>query len=226
MWSWGWLFFWSILFYGGEGVLWFIPLVRLFSIQSPSLLFQFHFSVRTLIQFLLVIIIYFFLQQSSFLSPLIFLSLSLHFSNRSWGARAWNLRHRSPETSQFRSGYECLAVDKGRKTIAEERGLQVVNVQCRKKTHTQERETARQTERERHRSFGGFCTARITRSLLQFPPSLALCRNLFLTIFIYISLSLFSLPNLYSQPSPPSFFYKKISHDSVSTGACSSFLYF
>ncbi|MCE2055422.1 hypothetical protein HAX54_042552 [Datura stramonium] len=118
------------------------------------------------------------------------------------------------------AGYECLAVDKGRSTIAEERVLQVVNVQCRKK---QERETAGQTERERHRSFGGFCTARIPRSLLQFLPSLALCHNLFL--FSFLSLS--SLPNPYSPHLPfsiKSSFLFCLSHDLISDSVSTEIL--
>lgn len=149
----------------------FIPLVRLFSIQSPSPLFQFHFSVRTLIQFF-----YFFLLQFSLSSDL---SFSLSISPTEAGERGLGISAIARrKTSEFRSGYECLAVDKGRSTIAEERGEDYRWLTCNVGKNSRERNCG--TDRERHRSFGGFCTARIPRSLLQFPPSLALCRNLFL----------------------------------------------
>ena len=59
-----------------------------------------------------------------------------------------------------------------------ERGLQVVNVQCRKKEEEREREGIE--------AFGGFCTAQIPRSLLQFPPFLLLPPCLVPVIYSFI----------------------------------------
>ncbi|MCD7473323.1 hypothetical protein HAX54_015106 [Datura stramonium] len=118
------------------------------------------------------------------------------------------------------AGYECLAVDKGRSTIAEERVFWKW-LTCNVGKSRREKQQGRQ--RERHRSFGGFCTARIPRSLLQFLPSLALCHNLFL--FSFLSLS--SLPNPYSPHLPfsiKSSFLFCLSHDLISDSVSTEIL--